>query len=272
MANALLLHIEQQGNVCSLCLCKASRLTFEHIPPKRCFNSRGVAASTMESLRKGFQGEENLQSGMGRASLCDGCNNKTGRWYGFALAQFYSVAMDYFRCSSERSVLLPFTIQPLEVAKQVLTGLIAANTPSTTRAPPLSAMRALALHPRAIGAPNQIRLFTYFCDKQARVLSQSSHMALNGVGPFLVIGEFARPPLGFVAVYDDPIALSIVNALGMADVTCFLNRPPRTIETFFLRLPRLAPRPGIAGLEYEQNADGPAFDSIQTSPRRPPSS
>lgn len=268
MASAIVLHLDQQGSVCSLCHGVVPRLTFEHIPPKRCFNNYGVAASTMESLRKGFDGAESLQGGMGRKSLCADCNNKTGRWYGSSMAQFYAIAMEYYSRACSRAMLLPFTIEPLEVAKQVLTGLIAANTPSTTKAHSLSVMRHLVLHPSAFGAPRQVRLFTYFCEGKSRVLSHSGHLSLNGVGPFLVIGEFARPPLGFVAIYDEPIALSLVHALGMADITCFLNRPARIIETFFLRLPRLAPRAGVSPLEYEQNADGPAFDSLQVNPRR----
>lgn len=55
--------------ICHICL-EEKKLSFEHFPPESCFNDGKVKIANKISQR-----------GIGDYTLCDSCNNNTGRWY-----------------------------------------------------------------------------------------------------------------------------------------------------------------------------------------------
>lgn len=49
---------------------RRKKLSFEHFPPESCFNDGKVKIANKISQR-----------GIGDYTLCDSCNNNTGKWY-----------------------------------------------------------------------------------------------------------------------------------------------------------------------------------------------
>lgn len=54
--------------ICHICL-EEKKLSFEHFPPESCLNDGKVKIANKISQR-----------GIGDYTLCDSCNNNTGRW------------------------------------------------------------------------------------------------------------------------------------------------------------------------------------------------
>src|SRR5207249_12296977 len=72
--------------ICSLCL-EMRRLSFEHTPPRRVFNNRPEVAYTVYGLGLGSAHQKppvllSCPRGLGRPTLCEGCNGKTADLYG----------------------------------------------------------------------------------------------------------------------------------------------------------------------------------------------
>src|SRR5687767_2842842 len=121
-----------KNGVCSLCL-DTGPLSFEHVPPRRVFNSRPAVAHTIYGLHLGSKHDKppvllEGPRGLGRHALCQSCNGKTADWYGDAFAEWTMQCLCYAeRLRGTSTVLLPFTIRPLNVLKQIATMAIAVS-------------------------------------------------------------------------------------------------------------------------------------------------
>ena len=69
---------------CHICGCYGE-LSYEHIPPENALNTNKAIIYTGDDVIKRYKGEKSKyicrQQGMGKFSLCENCNNKTGSWY-----------------------------------------------------------------------------------------------------------------------------------------------------------------------------------------------
>ena len=112
--------------ICVLCG-QEKKLTFEHIPPHAAFNNRPASVVTGDKFVRFMTGEQVKgkiqQKGMGRYSLCEECNSKTGAWYG----DFYQkVAKDTAYILYQKPIAhgewITFStdkFRPLEFVKQI---------------------------------------------------------------------------------------------------------------------------------------------------------
>src|SRR5215470_5196886 len=108
-------------------------MSFEHVPPKSAFNDspilrsdfdKVVASENLDDLRGVIQ-----QRGSGAFTLCQKCNNDTGRWYGAAYAKWAEQAMRFIISARGRpSLEYPFSISPLRVLKQVVCMFFSVNS------------------------------------------------------------------------------------------------------------------------------------------------
>ena len=113
---------------CAICG-KYGKLTFEHIPPKKAWNSTKANVYSLGEQLKRSEGKpskhEIQQQGMGRYSLCKDCNNNTGSWYAQAYIDFVHI-FTYCLLNSEsleHGDALKFTtpkVQPLAFVKQII--------------------------------------------------------------------------------------------------------------------------------------------------------
>lgn len=90
---------------CHICGCYGE-LSYEHIPPETALNSDRAIIYTGDDVIKRYKGEKSRyicrQQGMGKFSLCENCNNKTGSWY---VPQYSDVAKDVARSMHKREKL-----------------------------------------------------------------------------------------------------------------------------------------------------------------------
>src|SRR6267378_1445712 len=81
-------------------------LSFEHVPPKAAFNNRPVIAYGFdEAIKAGPEqpkGGRIRQRGAGAYTLCNRCNNNTGKWYGRFFAGWARFGMEVLRRTQGR--------------------------------------------------------------------------------------------------------------------------------------------------------------------------
>lgn len=74
----------KQKGYCHICG-GYGELSYEHIPPENALNNNKAIIYTGDDVIKRYKGEKSRyvcqQQGMGKYSLCEDCNNKTGSWY-----------------------------------------------------------------------------------------------------------------------------------------------------------------------------------------------
>lgn len=91
---------KNKKGICHICGEK-KKLTFEHLPPKKANNSNRTRVIMGDELTQHIAGNEKpwdlskrkykeLQQGMGGYTLCEECNNKTGKYYGAEYIKFAS--------------------------------------------------------------------------------------------------------------------------------------------------------------------------------------
>lgn len=118
-------------------------MTFEHIPPRRCFNTRpakpvsgDVLINAMsDSKHKPWETDglkyENQQRGFGRWSLCSDCNSKTGTWYGEDYAKFSHAIHGLLKEEKpENNSYIEFEVlqaYPMRLVKQMLSMICSIN-------------------------------------------------------------------------------------------------------------------------------------------------
>lgn len=106
------------------------KLSFEHIPPEGALNHGKAMVYTGDEVLKRYRGEkskyQSQQRGMGKYTLCDNCNNKTGSWYVPAYNTFaQAVAWELQKMPAlQHGNAVSFStdkILPLQFVKQVVT-------------------------------------------------------------------------------------------------------------------------------------------------------
>lgn len=127
---------------CALCG-KETEMTFEHIPPRSCFNSFPVKPVSGEKLIRSMAAGQckpcdtsgleyiNMQSGMGKRSLCSACNSITGKWYGQDYAKFIRCINNLLiENKPDADGNISFSIldmYPLRIIKQMLSMICSIN-------------------------------------------------------------------------------------------------------------------------------------------------
>lgn len=113
--------------ICQICG-KHGKLSFEHVPNKKAFNSTPIIEYTFEDalIKKDKSKGRKVQGGIGQHTLCIQCNNDTGSWYGDEFTQWSHNCMDFLY---QRSLRLDFSdeatvtllnVHPLRFLKQVV--------------------------------------------------------------------------------------------------------------------------------------------------------
>lgn len=268
MDDAALVSMPGTQNKCSICGSDGP-LTFEHIPPRRCFNEKSVLLHTIWSFMQSTSGPVKYRRGLGRESLCAGCNGWTASVYGGAYASWAQRAMGYVAVGEPVDrMLLPYTIQPLEAIKQVGSMVLAVNDWPNMRGEKFQSLRRLVRNPGMSGRPAGMRFYAYLMSRgDLRLSPLTVRLMVAGIKAVSGSAEIAFPPLGFVALDDGPNEREVARRLGLQDVTVFFERRPLSLRTEWLTMTRLSPR-GVTLLDYEQNTNSPVYLSERGAERR----
>lgn len=155
---------------CHLCG-KHTMLTFEHIPPQKANNAKGVHAIKGNTLMyhigrakkpwdlSGLR-YKNMQRGMGEYTLCENCNNLTGEWYARDYINFANVVRYLLTNKINVNEIKAFGVQienmyPLRIIKQVL------------------CMFVSTMHPEFLDANKELRKF--ILDKNSTNLDKTKY-------------------------------------------------------------------------------------------------
>lgn len=113
--------------ICHICG-EYKKLSYEHVPPETAFNNCRVKGWHPLNLINvspqdyDTQKYEQFQKGAGAYTLCERCNNTTGKWYGDAFGWFARQGLENLRVKGDAVHLYHvFRIFPLRVIKQIVT-------------------------------------------------------------------------------------------------------------------------------------------------------
>lgn len=200
------------------------KLTFEHIPPKKAFNDHQQLLRTMQDhLAERPGAHSRFRKGLGKYSLCESCNNRTGAWYGSAFVEWTRQGFEWFdKVEGEKILTLPYYVRPLNVLKQVMVMAVAMSAEVSLAAH--KDIRQFLLSPRQRYMPSDYRAFVYFNMKgQLRFTSGMAILDTEGKGSDYVMAEVALPPFGYCVTRPVGDNQSLAESKGLFEITRFSN-------------------------------------------------
>jgi len=214
---------------CHICQ-EEGELSFEHIPPHKAFNFECAKSIEGDEILKLMCESDRMpwdcsnlkyvqkQKGMGKYSLCQRCNNLTGKYYG----------NEYIKFANTIHVLLPQIIEknndiagielegvnPLLFAKQVLS-MFCSTCPHITKKNP--EIIELLLNKSKTGLDSKKFRLSMFLLKERRIAYTGLQvMHISGIGN-RVLASIDAYPFGFVLEFDPKVKCMEL------DITSFFN-------------------------------------------------
>jgi hypothetical protein len=199
---------------------------------------------------------------MGVRTLCADCNAMTARYYGDAFAEWVRQALAYADRyervdGRENKILLPFTIEPLAVLKQIATMTLAVSKPSANDA--LHSLRRFVLMPFEALMTRRISLRVYLNPRRSGWREPQNRMngtsvltnVAKGESTF-TIADIAFPPLGYWSAWTDSGRRQLAEFLDLADITHFGQYRCGKPSTVWLQMPVKLPVGPVAFHEQYQ--------------------
>lgn len=242
---------DQEPKRCRLCG-EERPLTFEHIPPRAAYNRGRVSMLGVEDWLKhdadpdGPEPRRQIQQrGSGAYSLCEECNNLTGRLYvpelsawvrSGANALFGEPDLAARYRDHARTVYAAMKIQgckPGRFAKQVATMLLAMSPPELGDRFP--GLRRYARDPDALGLPDELELYLVLYagprGRYAAGVAQGSGDLLSGESEVHLIYELAAAPFAYILSVDEKTPV-----IETGNITNFATAPIDAIANVSMEL------------------------------------
>jgi hypothetical protein len=234
------------------------KLTFEHIPPKRAFNSYPIAIRTIRGLMQ--QNEhgldqaplQKLRKGMGRDSLCEKCNGWTAQQYGNAFADFAVQALRYKdRVDSDGKLAVPFDIEPLRVIKQIIVMSLATAEFDDPRLH--ETLRRLVIYPFERHIPPLYQFDVYFnlgAPNDSRMVTNAMMCELGKGVRSYSLAEVAFPPMGYSLTTVQQGLGHYASEIGLCNINHFAESHLDERKVLWLAIPARFPA-GPAPLAFK---------------------
>ncbi len=224
------------GN-CHLCG-EYKKLSFEHVPPHAAFNNRPLVARAIdEVLEKGSVDNAKrqvFQRGAGAHTLCEKCNNDTGRWYGRDFVEWtYKGLQILTLADGTPSLHYTFHILPLRVIKQIVCMFFSVNSSGVLRntKPELA---KFVLDKQRKYLPDDVRIYAFYAVGSAMRQSPLwGKFKTSGTFRKSLFSEITFIPFGYVLGFDDPPDSALL------DISFFARYRYDDYEPLHLRLPVL---------------------------------
>lgn len=201
---------------CRICG-KETVLTYEHVPPKRAYNSNTVVEYSLNQMisliadnermpwdYSGIKGKYN-QKGGGGYYLCRDCNNNTGSWYMdeyviFANTLGSMIQKEKFKDRSVYDFTL-FNLSPLKIFKAVITLMCDTNQNCLGD----DRLRAFVLDKDSNDFDSdKYQVYAYLVTPNSTRITGYSVEALLHSSEFVGFSEVAHYPIGFTMYVDKP--------------------------------------------------------------------
>ena len=196
-------------------------MSFEHVPPRKAFNDRPVVRARFEDLvgigpDEPIRGEHQ-QRGMGDYTLCPGCNNKTGGWYGSEFVQWCYQGFEILeRARGKPTLIYLYYLLPLRIIKQIVVMFFSANGPGFRRANP--ELVQFVLNKEKKNLSQTYRIYTYYTVSSRLRCSGVSGMVNVDTHEVFTFSELSYFPFGYVMTFDSRPPDS-----RLLDITHFVN-------------------------------------------------
>lgn len=211
-------------------------LTFEHIPPHKAFNYISARSIEGDEVLKLMTDENRMpwettglkykskQRGMGMHSLCQKCNNLTGKYYGNEYIKFANTIHLLFPQIKEKTKdkrpqvagIQINGINPLLFAKQVLS-MFCSTCPNITKKDP--EIIDLLMNKEKKGLDTQkYKLYMFLLNEYKIGYTGLQAMLISGVGTRL-IATIDAYPFGFVLEFDPKDNMKVPEL----DISSFFN-------------------------------------------------
>jgi len=228
---------------CRICG-KEKKLTFEHIPPKKAFNSTPVYFQNFEHLHESespiYGKRIRSNNGAGGYFLCKSCNNNTGSWYASDYVEFAKLGAYVLtnRVYANKFICAEYPIKPLNVLKQVFTMFAALD--SSDYLIEQKGYKEFILDPKSKDIPPNIRVFMYFTSS---IKTRNPISFSNMEGYNRRFGEISFIPFGFhISIDTLPINRPF------CEITSFATYDFNEREKMILPLQYLIPKTMFPGM------------------------
>ncbi len=200
--------IDAAGNedACHVCGSREN-LTEEHTPSKKAGNPPRIVRASIDHERTVELGTvvwtpELIQGGATMRTLCETCNNRSGRWHNPAYIRLVRHCEPLATPENAGRVLdVTLTLHPQRVAKQALTTLVATMQSGVTARFPHVRQLLVEAEARGTLAPLRLGLFLP-ANKGGRPTGITGSMNRDRRAGRLM-AEFSFWPLGWVLAFDD---------------------------------------------------------------------
>lgn len=198
---------------CALCR-KSTELTFEHIPPRAAFNSKGIKSYIGEDILTNDTMPwdvnnlpyKNMQRGVGDYSLCESCNNLTGTWYGnsyIGIAHACAELLSKIDNNDAKYEISLYNANPLFFMKQIVSMFCSINNFNDER---FNQLREFVLNKESRHIDSSKYKICMYLTKGSfsRIcpLSAVLQKNKNGKSEAIAMTEICAPPLGFILYFN----------------------------------------------------------------------
>jgi hypothetical protein len=182
------------------------KLSYEHIPPQSAFNDRKVIKLSGKELI-GLDPDDYCpkgqiqQGGAGDYTLCSGCNNKTGDWYGRDFVDWCYQGKEYLlKTKGKPTLYYMYYLFPLRIIKEIVTMFFSVNTPDFQQENP--DLVGFVLNKERKYLPPKYRIYVYYnISNRYRYVGVSTRLNIVS-SKHCVFSEINFPPFGYVLTLD----------------------------------------------------------------------
>lgn len=212
-------------------------MSFEHVPPRSAFNNRPVIYLDKDLVLKGSLDTtkgKTQQRGSGEFTLCELCNNNTGRWYANEYAKWVLQGMEAL------SLLRPglagdkrFIFCPLNAFKQIVCMMCSVNPTGLSEQNP--EIRRFLLNPKSRDWNPKFQIYMNFNIANRMRFSGTQGILRKGQSASIV-SEITYPPFGFLMTHD-----SYVPSQDLVNINFFCESLYNELREIWLLLPVVNP-------------------------------
>lgn len=225
-------------DICRLCG-EQREMSYEHIPPEKAFNASQRRFHTMRDLIYG--GHSKFRKGVGIESLCSRCNNKTGGDYATAYIEWAKQGMNAVEnMRDNQTVTYPFTIQPLNVLKQICVMTLAMLSPNVIDKH--QDLRHFVQNRESKDMPIKYGVYVYMTDTNSlRFESEQVVASLRTGEQIFMYTEIAFPPFGLCVIpRKGLLAPKLMQEYGLKPIDWFCCFDFNETFSLEMRLPKLS--------------------------------
>lgn len=238
--------------ICRLCGLEKD-LSFEHTPPQRVGNVNPLQFRTLTDVICEHQSNRKFPRGLGVPTLCRDCNTKTADLYGDAYAKWSEQVAQSLNAPQPEDGYLYFTMQPLNVLKQILVMSLAMVADPNVEATKVKyeiakheGLREFVLDPTSKKMPFGYGVYSFRTSSSMPRFEGLVKILDFATGELVqVLAEIALPPLGHCVIGQSYIPPHAITRKGLCPISwfsCFdfnetvaipLRLPLKTVSTYF---------------------------------------